>query len=108
MFYLYEDQIIELIRNIVKKYQKKLQLVLIYGSFSRHQHMPNSDLDVLIVGDEKVRHEILDAFSEVYVKYSVMVSVLYYSYRQYHLMKNHPFIKRALKEGIIIWERKKI
>ena len=108
MFYLYEDQITELIRKIVEKYKKELQLVLIYGSFSRHQHKPNSDLDVLIVGDEKVKHKVLDDLSESYVKYSVIVSVLFYSHKQYQLMRNHPFVKRALKEGIIIWEKKKI
>ncbi|MCD6514798.1 MAG: nucleotidyltransferase domain-containing protein [Candidatus Odinarchaeota archaeon] len=55
MFYLYEEQIIKSVKQIIKKYENALHLVVIYGSFARQQHTPNSDLDLLIVGDERVK-----------------------------------------------------
>jgi len=108
MFYLYEEQILEAVKKIIERYKKNLYLVVIYGSFSRQQHMPDSDLDILIVGDEEIKKIILDELAEIYVKYSVMISALFYSLKQYQMIKHHPFITTALREGIIIWEKRKI
>jgi len=108
MFYLYEEQILQAIKDIVNKYKKNLYLVVIYGSFSMRQHMPDSDLDILIVGDEEIKKIILDELAEIYVKYSIMVSALFYSLKQFQRIKQHPFITTALKEGMIIWEKRKI
>ena len=106
MFYIYEEQIIDSVKKIVKKYSRDLYLVVIYGSFARQQHMPDSDLDLLIVGKDKVKKQILDDLSEIYVRYSIVVSALFYSPSQYHIVEHHPFIKQALKEGITLWEKK--
>jgi len=108
MFYLYEEQIIELVKQIIKKYESALHLVVIYGSFARQQHTPNSDLDLLIVGDENVKKQVLNELANIYVNFSVVVSTLFYSWDQYQKLIHHPFIKRALKEGIVLWEKRKI
>lgn len=108
MFYLYEEQIIELVKQIIKKYESVLHLVVIYGSFARQQHTPNSDLDLLIVGDENVKKQVLNELANIYVNFSVVISTLFYSWDQYQKLIHHPFIKRALKEGIVLWEKRKI
>lgn len=108
MLYLYEKEILETIKSIVEEFKDKIFLAVIYGSFARRKHAPDSDIDMLIIGDKTIRDKLIDCFSEIYVQYSIMVPVVFYSYAQFKKIQNHPFIKNALENGMIIWARKKI
>ena len=108
MFYVYETQIIDSIKDVIKKYKNNLHLVVIYGSYAIRRHKPDSDLDLLIVGKENIKKEILNDLSEIYIKYSIIVSTSFYTPKQYKIIEHDPFIQRALNEGLILWERRMI
>ncbi|MHA1239129.1 MAG: nucleotidyltransferase domain-containing protein [Candidatus Odinarchaeia archaeon] len=108
MLYVYEREILTEIQNIVKRNREHIYLAVLYGSIVHNKHTPESDVDLFIVGEESFKKFLLEELSNLYLKYFIPVSILYYTLRQFNEIRNHPFIKKVLKEGRVIWEKKKI
>lgn len=108
MLYLYQDLIIS---NLMKygNNDKNLQDIVIYGSFVRNEHGPDSDLDILIITNNISESEII--FSkfrkDIYTKTSIPISFYYISPIDY-LRRRDPFISQIKKEGQILWSVSKI
>ncbi|WP_287586035.1 nucleotidyltransferase domain-containing protein [Candidatus Borrarchaeum sp.] len=100
MLYLYEKEIIDLLKKILKNNEESIDLAIIYGSFATGNYRPDSDLDLLIVGDNNKRDALQNELSEIYLKYSVPVSLVFLSKEEYRHKKGDPIIKNILKEGI--------
>ncbi|MHA1753906.1 MAG: nucleotidyltransferase domain-containing protein [Candidatus Odinarchaeia archaeon] len=107
MLYLYEAYILSDIKKIIKDNKDKINLALLYGSITKGNHKPDSDIDLVVVADEKEINNLRDKFAIIYLKYSVPISVIFYTPAQFNFIKTHPFIRRILKEGRILWEKKK-
>jgi uncharacterized protein len=78
------------------------QLVVAFGSFARGDVRPGSDLDLLVVldanepfGTRLVRlHELLIP--------QVALDLLAYTPHEFEAVKDRPFIRRALEEGVVL------
>ncbi|MCS7278984.1 MAG: nucleotidyltransferase domain-containing protein [Thermodesulfobacteriaceae bacterium] len=97
----------------LKKLQKKFPLydplkVILFGSLVREELHKGSDLDLIIIKEEIPSH-FLDRLEMAYsiLDPDIPVDILVYTPEEIEKMKiSNPFIKRALQEGIIIYERK--
>ena len=103
MLYLYQDSIISNLKNFGKK-DKNLYQIIIYGSYARDEHRPDSDIDVLIITKNIPESEkYFSKFrSDTYIKTSIMISFFYLTPDQYTNGKE-PLINQIKKEGKIIW-----
>jgi len=108
MLYAYEFEVLNDIKDIVKKSKEFIHIAVLYGSITRGDHKPESDIDLIIVADEGKIKELEEEFSNLYLKYFIPISVKFYTLTQFNQVKEHPFIIRVLKEGRIIWEKKKV
>jgi len=107
MLYLYQDSIILELRKCANK-DKNIQAIIVYGSYARKEHQPDSDLDILIVTSNITKSEqIFSRIKEkIYSETSVPISFCYIAPDKYSNSKN-PFINLIKKEGEIIWSAKK-
>lgn len=95
----------------LEELKKRLSLykpkkVLLFGSLARDQVHSRSDLDLLIIKKE-VPKRFLDRLEEAYALLSPAIDtdLLVYTPEEIEKLKEkNPFIKRVLKEGIVIYE----
>jgi len=108
MLYLHQNSIISELRKCTNK-DKNVQMIIIYGSYARKEHQPDSDLDILIVTGNITRSEqIFSRFREkIYLETSVPISFYYIGPHDFSNSKNH-FINLIKKKGEIIWSANKI
>lgn len=100
VLYLYEKEIIDLLKRILKNNKKSIDLAIIYGSFATGSYRPDSDLDLFIVGDKSIKDAVQNELSEIYIRYSVPVSLVFLSKEEYSDKEGDPIIRNILKEGI--------
>lgn len=77
-------------------------LVLLFGSLARGDARDHSDIDLIVVKETEKR--FLDRLDEFYDDAREAMDVLVYTPQEFEEMKQRPFVKRALKEGRILYE----
>ncbi len=103
MLYLYEEKII----SNLKKYAQmdpNLKNLIVFGSYARREHRPDSDIDVLVISTSiKKSEEIFSKLrDETYINTTVLLSFHYITPDEYESTKD-PFYTTIKQEGEIIW-----
>lgn len=87
--------------------EKNAKTAMVFGSVARGTHDRRSDIDILIVDEEEMHY--LDRLSKYYRDICAClknpVDLLVYTPEELKAIRNRPFIKKALEEGISIYER---
>jgi predicted nucleotidyltransferase len=76
--------------------------VLLFGSLARGDARDHSDIDMIIVKDAPLR--FLDRLDEFYDDAREAMDILVYTPQEFEEMKERPFVKRALREGKMLYE----
>ncbi|WP_071189558.1 nucleotidyltransferase domain-containing protein [Trichormus sp. NMC-1] len=100
----------ELCDNLIATYQDQLVAVILFGSQARGDATPDSDFDVLIVLKDifqatKEIEKIGFFLSPLCLKYSVVISNLFYSLSRFE-KEETMLIKNIKKEGIYFYEQR--
>ena len=96
-----------LIRNLKDELKGSLINVKLFGSKSRGDYTPDSDIDVLLVVKSR-SPEILDKIAEIHLEVDLMydsqISLIIFSEYEYERNQafESPFIKNIEKEGIFL------
>jgi len=90
--------------EVEKLYGKRLKSIMLYGSWARGDATEESDIDLLIVLGGKVIPEkeidrMIDAITEINLKYGVLLSVYPISEGNYFTV-NSPLLINVRREGI--------
>lgn len=84
----------------------KPEKIILFGSHARDNWDEESDIDIIVVYQTKKK--FMDRLEELYMKWSLpkAVDILAYTPDEFtDMMKDNFFLKQAVKEGIIIYER---
>ena len=81
---------------------KSVKLVLLFGSLARGEVSEGSDIDLIVVKETKKR--FLDRADELYKDIGVAADILVYTPEEFERMKKRFFIKKALEEGVVLYE----
>lgn len=105
--------------NKINKIKKTVQslaiknnadLALIFGSYARGTNTRHSVLDVIFV--ERTKKPFLKRLDPYFNPLSEMmksgVDVFVYTPHEFEKLKNNLFLKRALKEGVVVFESGKL
>ncbi len=92
---------LERIVNRLKK-DPSVRLVLLFGSLARGDARDHSDIDLIVVKETEKR--FLDRLDEFYDDAREAMDILVYTPQEFEDMKERPFVKKALKEGKILYE----
>jgi predicted nucleotidyltransferase len=79
-----------------------VRLVLLFGSMARGEARDQSDIDLIVVKETDLK--FLDRLDEFYDDAREAMDVLVYTPQEFEEMKERPFVKRALQEGIVLYE----
>ncbi|MFO7928578.1 MAG: nucleotidyltransferase domain-containing protein [Candidatus Humimicrobiaceae bacterium] len=103
-----KKEIKEAIHELAKK--NNAILALLFGSYGRGTQTKHSDLDVIFVQEtDKPFLKRLDPyFFPLSELMGAAVDVFVYTPQEYRRMKKKFFVQRALKEGEIIFESRKL
>ena len=100
---------LEMIRQAVSEvaHANGANLAVLFGSYARGTATRRSDVDVIFVEDTDARfldrlgrymNPLVDALR-------ASVEVLVYTPHEFESMKKRAFVKRALEEGVVLYER---
>lgn len=102
------NKIKKAIRSLAIK--NNAELALIFGSYARGTNTRHSDLDVIFV--EETEKPFLKRLDPYFNPLSEMmrggVDVFVYTPHEFERIKGNFFIKRAMKEGIVAFESRKL
>lgn len=82
-------------------------LALLFGSYARGTATKRSDVDVIFVEETDARFlDRLDRYmGPLYDRLRTGVEVLVYTPAEFERMKDRGFVRRALREGVLVYER---
>jgi predicted nucleotidyltransferase len=92
---------LERILNRLKK-DPSVRKVLLFGSLARGDARDHSDIDLIVVKETQMR--FLDRLDEFYDDAREAMDILVYTPQEFEEMKERPFVKRALREGKMLYE----
>ena len=92
---------LERILNRLKN-DPSVRKVLLFGSLARGDARDHSDIDLIVVKDTQMR--FLDRLDEFYDDAREAMDILVYTPQEFEEMKERPFVKRALREGKMLYE----
>lgn len=102
----YLDQITSLIIPICQRYA--IIKAIVFGSFAVGDVSKHSDLDLMLIMETDKR--FLDRYDGIYreitdaIKHRA-VDLLIYTPGEFHKMQDEPFMRRAIKEGVVFYGR---
>jgi len=87
------------------QYSKRVFQVVLFGSKSRGDSRPESDIDILLVVDEsnwRFRHVVSDMAADVSLEYGVLIGPRVMSYARWQRMQREcfSFYENVAREGI--------
>ena len=100
-------EILEKFKQQIKNiYQEQLVKLILFGSQSKRQAKPESDIDILVVLKDKLindeqHQEIINLISDLCLEYEVLISCVYVSEPQFNQEKS-PLLLNIEREGIIV------
>ena len=92
---------LEKITERLKKDQS-VRLVLLFGSLARGDVRSESDIDLLVV--KETDKKFLDRLDEFYKDASIAMDIFVYTPEEFESLKDRGFIKKAVEEGVILYE----
>jgi len=108
--HLYEQAANDLAERIVKELGGNIDSIVVFGSIAKKQAGEDSDIDVLIITDEKeARDKISSIRYEVDLKYDTPTTLIYLTREEleHRIKVGSPFIEDVLKQGIVLYDRNK-
>jgi len=98
--------VLELKQRLQDRYGDRLVRFIVFGSYARGDHAPDSDIDVLVtltgLVDWNLKCKILDLVYDIEFERNVLLDIKVYSEEaiQHTLLGATPFMENAMREGI--------
>ena len=104
----YATKLEEAVKRIREKLSRRpeVELVVLFGSYARGACDLLTDLDVLVVmrSEKPFVERVAQLYRELDV--GVDMDLVCYTPEEFERMKERPFVKRALAEGVVLYEKK--
>jgi predicted nucleotidyltransferase len=103
-FFKDEKQIRENLFSILQKNFEFIGSTVIYGSYAKGDEEFDSDLDILIITDNKPKAEekIEKVSEEILKRFSIVISPVVFTSKEFKSKLKKPFLKNAIEHGILI------
>lgn len=103
----YTAKLAEAVKRIKEKLVRRpeVELVVLFGSYARGRRDLLTDLDVLVVmrSEKPFVERVAALYRELGV--GVDMDLVCYTPEEFARMKESPFVKRALAEGVVLYEK---
>ncbi|BFI73726.1 nucleotidyltransferase [Nanoarchaeota archaeon] len=101
------NKIVETILNISKKYNVKVDKIILFGSRARGDYREDSDWDILLVTEEKVKYDIIVEMTDELVEKGIDPQIINVTKEHFEEYKDitGDISYMASSEGIVLWSR---
>lgn len=100
----------EVKEEVLKLFGEKLSQLILYGSYARNEHDPESDIDIMILVDEsetklrEYRSKIVDIMTDLSLKYDTIISFNRQTSKRYNdYLDVLPLFQNIHNEGVEIY-----
>jgi predicted nucleotidyltransferase len=111
---IYDARIKNILNKVENKmlelFQNKLQDIILYGSYARNENTSESDMDIMILVDEKqellkkYEDSVEDIMVDLSLEYDIVLSLYTQSIQEYQKQISIlPFLRNIQSEGIRIY-----
>jgi predicted nucleotidyltransferase len=111
-----DKQLLDILADVKNEIRKifgdKLRHLILFGSYARNEHAPDSDIDIMILveeSEERLRHYkyiVADIMGELSLKHEKLISLIEIPYNRYaRYLDVLPFYKNVYDEGVEIYGR---
>lgn len=111
---IYDVRIKDILYNVENKmielFQSKLEDIILYGSYARNENTSESDMDVMILVNEKeeilkeYEDRVADIMVDLSLEYGIVLSLYAQSVQEYQKQISVlPFFRNIQREGIRIY-----
>lgn len=96
----------ELARLTAELVKRGAHLVVLFGSMARGRRDLFTDIDLLVVmeSDEAFPHRLARLYADLAPR--VDADILVYTPREFELMRETPFLRSVLAEGVVLYAQK--
>jgi len=105
----YERALMAFRDRVLKEISDHIDAIIVYGSVARGEAGEGSDIDVLIISDEKgnITDRIFDISYDVDLEYGVAMSLAYLTPMEieHRIKVGSPFIEDVLTQGVVLYDR---
>jgi predicted nucleotidyltransferase len=84
------------------KKDKSVKFILLFGSMAREDLRSASDIDLIVV--RETDQKFLDRLDEFYDDAREAMDIFVYTPEEFESMRKRPFVKNALKDGVVLYE----
>lgn len=98
--------VFELKKRLQERYRDRLERFLVFGSYARGEHTPESDIDVFVTlkGDvtSAEENDIYNIAFQIDLEYEVLFDMKVFSEKEitHSIIGATPFVETVLQEGI--------
>jgi predicted nucleotidyltransferase len=87
------------------KINPAIRKVIVFGSYARGNTSKKSDMDLVVIMETDKRfldrYELCDQFYDIF---DIGLDILPYTEAEFSRISHRPFIKRIIKEGVVVYE----
>ena len=101
--------LVEPIRQALEPFAERIVLAMLYGSFVRGTDTADSDIDLLVVGNDLMLEDLYVALAPVEMSLSRKISLKLYTVSEFNARRaaKHPFLMGVFEgEHLVLMERK--
>jgi len=105
---LYEKTLKEFTEKVIKELNRSIDSIIVYGSVARGEATKDSDIDILIISQEKdnIREKVLDISYDIDLENNTATTRVYLTPDEieHGIKVGSPFIDDILTQGVILYD----
>ncbi|MFQ6052589.1 MAG: nucleotidyltransferase domain-containing protein [Candidatus Hydrothermarchaeota archaeon] len=105
---IYERVVEEFSSRVLRELGDKVDSIIVYGSVARKNATKESDIDILIISDEKSKIEdrVSDIRAEIDLEYDTLITLIYLTPKEleHRIRVGSPFIEDVLTQGVVLYD----
>ncbi len=103
----YKSLLEESIKILKERLKDRVERIIVFGSYAKGRRDLFTDLDILIIMESNKPY--IERLRELHsiLTLPVDVDILCYTPDEFRIMSSKGFLKEALKDGVVVYERSK-
>jgi len=98
-----------LAQRLGERFGDRIEFILLFGSTARGEAGPDSDIDILIVGDKGIKGEVSKVRTEMDVKHGTLTTIVFKSREEFEEQRPHSdFLKEVVRESVALYGEENI
>lgn len=102
----YQKAVNEFVKVVLDKYEKKIEIIILFGSVARGDAKEGADVDILVIGDVSLE-ELVDISLLILLEEGelILAKDIKKDRFEYLAREGYSFVRDVLRDGVVLYER---